>query len=221
MMATQRYGEPLDKRCKMPSDTVTDYEWFKQKLEEKNLSQTRLGKLMGLDKSSISLLLHGQRRMTIDYAADIARLLGTSVTEVMERAGARMEGISAAGPINGVPLSGWVDDQGAIHPDKARGMPFSVPDTPPGSTAVQWRTTHTRMELFDRWIVVAGPKQQPDPNAMHDRFCIVNTTDGRTLLRSVRRGYTTGAYTLMSIGDEPAIDTGINWYRPVLMLLPA
>lgn len=206
----------------MPTEIETDFEWFKNKLAEKRISQARLAKLLEMDKSSMSLLLRGKRRMTTDRAADIARLLGVSVTEVMKRAGTRLDGLGAGKPmVASVPLAGWLDASGIFH--KTPEVVTQIDDctAPDGSIAVQWRTAQSPAEMLDNWLVVAGPERAPNADLIHDRMCIVRTSDGRSLLRTVRRGYTRDAFNLHAYDAEPEMDVRLEWVRPVIFARPA
>ena len=179
----------------------TDPDWFKARCDDRRISQSQLARLMGMDKSSLSLLLHGKRRMTIDYAADIARLLGVGVLDVMERAGARLDGAmpSAGGT---VPVTGWIDASGrarALNARDAVGWRVSLPGVPAGSEACQCRTAGSGAEAVDGWLVVTAPAAAVSPEALHGKAFIIETQDKRRLLRGVRPGYAPGRHTLLGV----------------------
>lgn len=64
-----------------------DTHWFQSQLADRRLSQRKLAQLMGVDPGAVSLMINGKRRMTMEEAAEIARLLHVDVTEVMTKAG--------------------------------------------------------------------------------------------------------------------------------------
>lgn len=51
---------------------------------EKNLTQTTLGKLSGVDHSMISRVERGERKPSLDTAAKIAKALGCKVDDLIE-----------------------------------------------------------------------------------------------------------------------------------------
>lgn len=62
--------------------------WFKGRLSDRNLSQRQLAKHLGLDPAAVSLMLRGRRKANAKEIAEMARLLGVGVDEVMTRLGA-------------------------------------------------------------------------------------------------------------------------------------
>lgn len=75
--------------------------WFRGRLSDRNLSQRQLAKHLGLDPAAISLMLRGRRKANAKEIAEMAKLLGVGVEEVMTRLGAgvpvkRVEGRSGA-----------------------------------------------------------------------------------------------------------------------------
>lgn len=67
---------------------VVDTRWFQNKLHDKHISQRSLARMLELDPAAVSLMLRGRRKMTAKEAAEIARLLGVGVDEVLTRSGA-------------------------------------------------------------------------------------------------------------------------------------
>lgn len=64
-----------------------DSAWFKNKLTEKNLSIRGVARLMGLNPSTVSLMIAGKRGMPHQDAQKLADLLGVSLVEIYRRAG--------------------------------------------------------------------------------------------------------------------------------------
>lgn len=64
-----------------------DRRWFQDRLADKRLSQRKLARHLHIDPAAVSLMLRGKRKMTAAEAAEVARLLGVSVDEVVLRAG--------------------------------------------------------------------------------------------------------------------------------------
>lgn len=201
-------------------------DWFRRKLEEHRLSQSGLGRMLEIDKSTMSLILAGKRKLALDKAADMARLLGVTATEVMENMGVRVDGIkagTASALPQMLPFEGWIDDTASVHKDgggKRKRMVDIGVNVEAGSTALQWRTPQTKMDVLDGWIVVSGPKREPD-DRMIGRGCVVGTKDGDVMLRMIRRGYTPGGHTLLGLGLPETTEAEVDWYAPILLMKPA
>ncbi|WP_062114044.1 helix-turn-helix transcriptional regulator [Aureimonas sp. AU40] len=196
-----------------------DQKWFSDRIRDRNLTQRALAKLLEMDPSSLSLLLHGKRRMRVEQAAEIARLLNVPVEDVMRRAGADVLGSSER---NSIPLVGWIDADGVAKIDWTKSdhrVDFDT-DLPPTAAAIQYRTAQTKADMFDGWLAAILPPRAPEEGAMIDRMCVVGLKGGGTLLRRVRRGYTPGRYTLISVFVDPIHDAELAWFSPVLFIRP-
>lgn len=186
-----------------------DTKWFRQLMADHGLSQRQLSKKLGLDQSAISLTFSGRRRMKFEEAADMARLFGLPVSEVLQHAGV---------PINEgkptVPLCSTYDGEGESHcigVDKAERIVPPQP-MPEGSTAVQCRTAGSKLEHMDGWIIFCEPPTETIPL---DQFCRVKIRNGIKTLGVVRKGYKRGRYNL----NGPCCqmhDIDIEWVQPVV-----
>jgi transcriptional regulator with XRE-family HTH domain len=201
-----------------------NYKWFNDRIRDKKLSQRAFAKLLNMDPSSLSLLLHGKRRMRVEQAAEIARLLGVPVADVMRHGGAT---IARTGETHGpasLPVVGWVDGENRAKLDwsKTDHRVEVEGGFPPTAVALQYRTAQTRADLYDGWIAVTLPPREPDTEAMLDRHCLVGiAATGEAVIRTVRRGYTPGRYTLLDIFAEPVHDAELAWFSPILAIKPA
>lgn len=61
--------------------------WFQNRIADVRLSQRRVAKHLGLDPAAVSLMIRGKRKMSAAEAAELARLLGVTVNDVMHHAG--------------------------------------------------------------------------------------------------------------------------------------
>lgn len=57
---------------------------IRQLIKEKGLTQKDIAEALQLTQSAVSKLLSGQRRLTVDRALTLARLLDVSVEELIE-----------------------------------------------------------------------------------------------------------------------------------------
>ncbi|RVH56241.1 XRE family transcriptional regulator [Sinorhizobium meliloti] len=206
--------------------TNVNYKWFSDKIVAKGLTQRAVAKHLGVDASTLSLLLHGKRRMRVEQAAEIARLLSVPVGDVMRNSGADMRGVRAEGgpapASHPVPLVGWVDENRnvSINFDE-KGQSFAVEgEIPPEAICIQHRTAGTVADPMDGWIEVILPPRQPNADDMIDRHCVVKLSTGETLLRTIRRGYKPGHFNLLGVNLPPIHDAEVSWYSPVLLVKP-
>ena len=79
-----------------------DKGWFQEKIAAKKLSQRKLATTLGLDPSSLTLMLQGKRKMTNEEATQIGKALGYPVTEILRRAG-----IDVRDDVRKVPIAGY------------------------------------------------------------------------------------------------------------------
>ncbi|RWE59791.1 MAG: helix-turn-helix transcriptional regulator [Mesorhizobium sp.] len=199
-------------------------DWFRRKLEEHRLSQSGLGRMLDIDRSTMSMLLSGKRKLKLEKAADMARILGVTVSDVIENMGIRVDGIKA-GDVSAphlLPFDGWIDDSARVHQEpggRRKRIDIGV-SVEPGATALQFRTPQSNMDVLDGWIVVSGAKREPD-DRMVGRGCVVGTKDGEILLRTIRRGYAPGSYNLLRLGSAEPKEAEIEWYAPILLMKPA
>ena len=101
----------------MQTSSQIDNRWFIGRLADKQISQRKLAKHLGLDPAAVSLMLRGKRKMSASEAADIARLLGVGTDEVLARAGAGVFGKRASGPSERVEATTPAPPVGAIESD--------------------------------------------------------------------------------------------------------
>lgn len=197
------------------------YKWFSDRIRDKKLSQRALAALLNMDPSSLSLLLHGKRRMRVEQAAEIARLLGVPVADVMRNAGARVPAGKQDGP-RVLPLVGWIDGKNNVTLDwSKKDHGFEFDGLPPTAVCLQWRSAQTAADLYDGWLCAILPPAEPDAGMMLDRYCVVGLKGtGDAVARVVRRGYTPGRYTLLTPFSEPITDAELAWFSPVLLIKP-
>jgi transcriptional regulator with XRE-family HTH domain len=75
----------------MQQDPI-DTEWFLQQLSRLGRNQSDLARTMGIDKSAVSRLLKGERKMSAEDQDAIADFLGVTIREVAMRRGTGASG---------------------------------------------------------------------------------------------------------------------------------
>ena len=63
-----------------------DKDWVLKRLAKTGRKQVDLARALGIQKSGVTLLLNGKRRLMVDEAAKMADLLGVSLEELAARA---------------------------------------------------------------------------------------------------------------------------------------
>lgn len=185
-----------------------DTKWFRERLAEAGLSQRQLAKKLGLDQSAVSLTFTGRRRMQFKEAADIARLMGLPVSDVLQHAGVP---IDAGKPT--VPMCSIYDGHGESHCIGIETAERIVPPQPmpEGSTAVQCRTAGSPIEHMDGWVLFCEPPTEKVPLG---QFCRVKIRNGIKVIGVVRKNYKKGRYNIS--GPCCSItDADIEWVQPI------
>lgn len=194
-----------------------DTEWFKNKLEEKQLTVRGLAKHMGLHASTVSLMLRGIRSIHNPDAIKLADVFNVTPIEIFKRAGAPIED-----EVRKIPVLMFIDTHGKVInvPPEAADNFVAPYDSPTNSYAVQVRTGRK----YDGWmLVVNGTKLKPDDCL--GSLVVYCTKDGEVNVGILRRGYISETFNVtndMHNGDEaPSIqNVKIMWCQPVIWIKP-
>jgi transcriptional regulator with XRE-family HTH domain len=191
---------------------AVDTKWFRDRLADRGLSANRLAAEMGLHKTAMSRLLNGARGWDPQEAAEIARLLGVPLTDVLRKAGIDIpahEGKKTVPIVGSVGPSGLVKMGGVAAPRVAERPPGSHEDTialrvaAPGSWA-------------DAWVCYVVPSTRIEPDAV-GRLSLVTVLGGDKMLRVLHRGKERGRWALRGWFDDAAShDLAIESAAPVL-----
>ena len=76
---------------------MIDSVWFYQQLEKEGRSLRAMARALGLDPSSVSRMLRGERKMTADEQDGIAAYLGVPLTDVAARRRGEATGFAERG----------------------------------------------------------------------------------------------------------------------------
>jgi transcriptional regulator with XRE-family HTH domain len=185
-------------------------DWFKSLMADRRISQRELAKKIGVDHSALSLAFRGKRNMKMAEAADIARLLGVPVAEVMENAGIQSDAKS-------VPLRGFVDGHGEMHSEESDERIPAPHAMALGSFAIQCRTSSSPLEYMDGWLLfVAKPVDHVSAEVV-GKFCLCRLVDGVQVIGTLRRGYKRGRYNLINANSQMT-DVDVQWAAPILYI---
>lgn len=193
----------------MPINTA----WFRDRIADRQMSQRALARAMGLDSSAVSLLLRGKREMKLTEAAEIARLIGVPVSDVLENAGVRMSGAS-------VQITGYVDGHGEGHcmlHEPIATIPHPGADLPGNINALQCRTAGTELDHMDGWLLFVPDAHHGIPPEAIGRLSMCKIKDGVTYLAKPTRSYARGRWDLTGPATK-AQGVQIEYAMPVLLI---
>lgn len=185
------------------------HNWFYVQLQEKELSLRSVARMLGLDPSALSLAFRGKRRITMDEAVKIARIFGAPLEEVYAAAGIVVPAAAGLAVLDGV-----IGPDMRVEPVDPTRVTAPVP-LPDGARALQFRTTASPADMWDRWVVFYDPRPQTDVSG---RLCVVTLPGGVRHVRTVRPGYRPKTWRLLSPFNEPIDDIVIEAATPVLWI---
>lgn len=193
--------------------------WFKEKLQEKEITQRRVAAVLGIDPSSVSLLLTGSRRCQLSEAEEIARLLGQPLDDVLTNFGVDPTAGSAA---RMVPIVGWISGHNEVTMKRPVDGPRLVeapPGVPSGTVALRYRAASGPLENHDGRILFYEPRKTVEGDCI-GQFCIIQTAGHGCHARRLKRGYIKNSYNIT--GNYASIKTlenvAVEWASPVLWI---
>lgn len=191
-----------------------DREWFLERLQGRKISQRGLAKHLGLDPAAITLVFQGRRKITNSEAQQIASLLGVSVAEILRRAG-----VPASDDVRRVAIAGIIGEDAKVNflPEQTHDMVVCPADVPATGFALQVRSA---TNYKDGWLYfLSGEKLKPD--GLIDKFVVAVTSDGRTHVCVLRRGYKAATFNLMLICTKTVLENEtLAWVSPVVWIKP-
>ena len=193
--------------------------YFQTVIAERGKTQREVAAAMDLDPSALSLIFSEQRKLQLDEAAELARLLDLPLTEVFKNAGIEPPKTHA------VALRGWIDAQAEVHffSERGGGTVDCPVDMPEGAMAFQARTAMSKLEHWDGWLFfvpppVTGTRDVDVVASAMNRLSIARLVGGVTALGYLKKGYTRGRYSLY-LGDQVIQDAQIEWAVPVKLTM--
>lgn len=193
-------------------------EWIAEGLKKPGKGKRKLANALDLDPSAVTRILDGSRQIKIHEIPKIAAYLGemppgmegfTSESDETEEDGAT------------VPVKGHVG-AGAQAYFLPQEVELDRVEAPAGSTAqtVALEIRGTSLgELFDRWLVFFDEVQSPVTSALVGKLCVVGLTDGRVLVKKLKRA-SEGLYDLLSNTEEPIRAVAVEWAARVKTMAP-
>jgi transcriptional regulator with XRE-family HTH domain len=210
----------------MNKNPTPNVRWFKDQLKARDLSQNQLGRKLGLDRGTMSRFLSGKRALKIEEANRMADILQVPLEEVLSNSGIAGFQVTGRERKASMEITGWVDDQLAIHHEPPRG-PKSAPMPPQGGKgirALRFQTASSQFDGMDGGLVYYQESTSVIPESI-GRLCVVKLTPhprrkGPDLvLRNVKRSYESGKFNLYLLNGALAEESvQIDSASPVIWL---
>ncbi|NIA70235.1 helix-turn-helix transcriptional regulator [Pelagibius litoralis] len=193
-------------------------QWFQQRLRQLGKTQRGLAKHMGLDPSRITEILNESRSIKIEEAVEIADYLETPLDDLVTKLGASIaRGIRASSLVVGYVGAGEtvlsIDDHA-----KGSGLyKIEAPQGEGGSVCVVVRGNSMAPRFKDGEHLGYSRDEGLDPAKCFGRECVVQTKDGRQLVKIVEPGNRAGEVTLVSVNATTPIEhnVAVEWVAPV------
>ena len=191
-------------------------DWIREGLKQTRKTRSGLAKALGRSPSAVTDLLNGTRRLRAEEIAIAAEYLGVEPPRLVG-------GGRASHPMGRVPLVGYVG-AGAIAHFYADGQgsfdEVPAPDAAsPSTVAVQIRG-HSLGALFDNWLVFYDDVRDSPDEMLIGRMCVCGLSDGRVLVKALKRGQVPGLWTLLSNTEPPIYDVALDWAALVREMRP-
>lgn len=192
--------------------------WFQQRLRQLGKTQRGLAKHMGLDPSRITEILNESRSIKIEEAVEIADYLETPLDDLVSKLGAAIaRNVRASSLVVGYVGAGEtvlsIDDHA-----KGGGLyKIDAPQGEGGGVCVVVRGHSMAPRFKDGEHLGYSREEGLDPANCYGRECVVQTKDGRQLVKIVEPGNVAGEVTLISVNATTPIEHNVpvEWVAPV------
>jgi hypothetical protein len=173
-----------------------DEKWFRLMVDRSGHSLRSFAGAVGIDPSAFLRTLKGKRRLQLDEAERIARVMGqgVEVADVLAHAGVKLQvpGMPAAA-VKVVAKGGQAPVGGTV--DAVDGSVTFTPSKASGSAAVVALTIEGD-PFLSGWHVLCAPGDVSSDIGGGMDAGIVQTVDGKVLLRKIRPAFAKGRYDL-------------------------
>jgi hypothetical protein len=179
--------------------------WFVSDwLKAKGMKQVDLVHGTDHDKSEISLWVSGKRRFNADVLEEFARIIGVSAADLLRPPTAVL--------VHEALLVGKVGAGAEIHrvPEGVvmEGVSTDFLSRAPNVAEIEGDSQYP---LKDRWRVYYGPENEGVADKCVGNLCVVQVTEGPTLLKTLKRGKRKGYWDLESWNAPTREDVRLEW----------
>lgn len=176
----------------------------------RNWTHDQAADAMGVSRGQFIKLERGERRLNQDYIALAAKAFGVDEAAVIsDLRTSRIIGRVGAGAEAHFYANGDED--------------FEEVPTPPGGTE---HTVGLEVRgdsigpFFNQWIVWYDDIRNPVTDDLIGQLCIVETSDGKVLVKKLMRGRQHGLFHLLSQTESPIEDQDLVWAARVTAMTP-
>ena len=178
----------------------------------KKLSMRVLGELAGTTAQQIERLEKGQRKLTKEWAEKLAPHLDMEASDLLFQ----RETVPLVGYVSAGSSIAFLWDEGQLSYE-------SVPA--PKNVGTQTYAVEIRGDSlgpsFDGWLAYYDDYRDAVTPDLVGKLCIVGLTDGRVVIKTLRRGERPGRYDLFGNNDSrPIYDAEVKWAAPVITIAP-
>lgn len=199
---------------------VPDKPWFKSRLKALRKSQRGLAAHLGLDAARITEIFNNKRRVSYDEAVDMAEFFETDLDEIVARLGKTYTSPAR----KRIPAVGYVGAGEVVFAmdDHERGAGLDEIEVLPGGAednfVVVVRGNSMAPRFKDGEYLGYSRARGLDPERCCGTECVVQTRDGRKLVKVLERGRKRGTFNLVSINDTVPTerDVELEWVAPVV-----
>ena len=192
--------------------------WFQDRLRQLGKTQRGLAKHMGLDPSRITEIFNQSRSIKIEEAVEMAEYLETSLDDVVSKLGAFVNRDAKASSL----VVGYVGAGETVYSvddhEKGSGLyKIEAPLGEGGGVCVVVRGNSMSPRFRDGEHLGYSREDGLDLAKCYGRECVVQTKDGRQLVKIVEPGNAVGEVTLVSVNSATPIEqnVAVEWVAPV------
>lgn len=174
------------------------------------ITSERAAELMGVSRSQYVKLERGERRLTADYIARAARAFDVDDSEVIsDKRLSRIVGRVGAG----------AEAHFYTHADEG----YEEVPMPPGGTE---KTVGLEINgdsigpFFNSWLVFYDDVRSPVTADLIGELCIVETLEGKVLVKKLMIGNKPNRFHLLSQTESPIENAEIIWAAKVTAMTP-
>jgi phage repressor protein C with HTH and peptisase S24 domain len=192
--------------------------WFQDRLRQLGKTQRGLAKHMGLDPSRVTEILNQNRSIKVEEAVEMSEYLETSLEDLITRLGTSLSSVAKASSL----VVGYVGAGETVLSidDHAKGSGLYKIDAPQGEgggVCVVVRGNSMSPRFRDGEHLGYSREDGLDLAQCFGRECVVQTKDGRQLVKIVEPGNKAGLVTLVSVNSATPIEqnVAVEWVAPV------
>lgn len=187
--------------------------YFSDLMKDRKLSLREVARRMEVWPAALSRSLDDKRKMQMEEAVQLARILSVPLAEVLVNAGIEQAIVTSrrCGIIGHVHEGAVVEP---LEPDVIErvAIPDGIADD---VVAVQNHTSETPAAYADGWVTFLGP--QMDATDCLGMYSLVAVEGMGWMLGTIRRGYTPGTFNVFKPMRDQLKNVRIEWARRAII----